>query len=159
MARIWIVAVGRMRHPGLRQATQEYLERATRLGLPVRVVEVREGAYGASSGDPAAVMREEARRMLELSLPARLWRVALDVGGQLPSGSEAFAAWLERRLSQAELAFYVGGAWGLDPSLVQRCDERLSLSPLTMAHELARLVLAEQVYRAATLLRGVRYHK
>lgn len=148
-----------MRHPGLREATAEYVERATRLGLPVRVVEVREGGPGGSSDDPASAMREEARRMLKLSLPARLWRVALEAGGQLLPGSEAFAAWLQRRLSQGELAFYVGGAWGLDRALVERCDETLSLSPLTMAHELARLVLAEQVYRAATLLRGVRYHK
>lgn len=159
MARIWIVAVGRIRHPGLREATQEYLERTSRLGLPVRVMEVREGSHGAPSADPASVIREEAQRMLKLSLPARLWRVGLEVGGRLPAGSEAFAAWLERRLSQADVAFYVGGAWGLDPALLQRCDESLSLSPLTMAHELARLVLAEQVYRAATLLRGARYHK
>lgn len=159
MSRVWIVAAGRVRHPGLREAVEEYVERACRLGLPTRVVEVREQVAGGRRADPGAAMREQARRMLSVSLPARLWRVALDPAGQLLPGSEAFARWLERRLARAEVAFYVGGAWGLDPGLVERCDESLSLSPLTMAHELARVVLAEQVYRAATLLRGVRYHK
>lgn len=149
MGRIWIVAVGRVRHPGLRALVEEYLARAARLGLPVRMVEVKE----------AARLDEEGRRMLALSLPPRTWRVALDDAGRLPEGSPAFAAWLQRRLAVSDTAFFVGGARGLDGQVLARCDERLSLSPLTMAHELARAVLAEQIYRAATLWRGVPYPK
>ncbi|WP_324669485.1 23S rRNA (pseudouridine(1915)-N(3))-methyltransferase RlmH [Geochorda subterranea] len=159
MAHIWIVAVGRMRQRNLAQVMETYLDRTARLGLPVRVVEVREGGPARGDVDPATVVKEEGRRLQGVSLPSRLWRVALDERGWLPEGSQVFAHWLEQRLATADVAFFVGGAWGLDAELVARCDERLSLSPLTMAHELARLVLAEQLYRAATLWRGVRYRK
>lgn len=155
MARLWIVAAGRIRHAGIRRATEEYLARAAALGMAVRVVEVREGS---ARGGGAAAMREEARRMLTVALPSRAVRVALEAGGR-PFTSEAFARWLEARLTEADVAFFAGGAWGLDPVLVRQCGETLSLSPLTMAHELARLVLAEQIYRAATLIRGAPYHK
>ncbi|MEW6046991.1 MAG: 23S rRNA (pseudouridine(1915)-N(3))-methyltransferase RlmH [Bacillota bacterium] len=155
MGRLWIVAAGRIRHPGIRQATEEYLARAARMGMAARVVEVRQGS---ALGGGTAAMREEARRMLTLSLPSRVVRVALEVNGRTFT-SEGFAGWLEARLSEADVAFFVGGAWGLDPEIVRLCDERLSLSPLTLAHELARLILAEQIYRAATLVRGAPYHK
>jgi len=159
VAHIWIVAVGRMRQRGLAEVVDTYVERTARLGLPVRVVEVREGGPARGATDPAVVIKEEGRRLEAVSLPSRAWRVALDERGWLPEGSQAFARWLEQRLATADVAFLVGGAWGLDAELVERCDERLSLSPLTMAHELARVVLAEQLYRAATLWRGVHYHK
>jgi 23S rRNA (pseudouridine1915-N3)-methyltransferase len=57
------------------------------------------------------------------------------------------------------VAFLIGGAFGLDGELVQRCTRSLSLSRLTMPHDMARLVIAEQIYRAGTILRGEPYHK
>jgi 23S rRNA (pseudouridine1915-N3)-methyltransferase len=59
----------------------------------------------------------------------------------------------------AGAAFVIGGAYGLDDAVIQKCRNRLSLSDLTLPHELARLVLAEQLYRVGTLLRGEPYHK
>src|SRR5947209_7585680 len=58
-----------------------------------------------------------------------------------------------------DVAFVIGGATGLDPAVFDRCDGRLSLSTWTLPHELARLVLLEQIYRAGTILRGEPYHK
>ncbi|WP_324715993.1 23S rRNA (pseudouridine(1915)-N(3))-methyltransferase RlmH [Carboxydochorda subterranea] len=156
MAGIWLVAAGRIKHPGLRDAVREYLRRTAGYGWQVRVVEVREGAGGRT--DPRAVAEEESRRMLRSSLPPGALRVALDAGGRAFT-SEAFAGWLGRLLDRVPVVFFVGGAWGLGESLLQECDERLSLSPLTMAHDIARLVLVEQIYRAATLARGAPYHK
>ena len=74
--------------------------------------------------------------------------------------SRAFAAALDRwRQAGRDLAFVVGGAYGLDESLQQQCDEIIRLSDMTLPHELARLVLLEQIYRGNTILKGEPYHK
>lgn len=84
--------------------------------------------------------------------------VALDSRGRQPKGSEALAQWLGRRLEHpAPTAFLIGGAIGLDPVLVGEADEVMSLGPLTLPHQLARVVLAEQVYRSLADLAGHPY--
>jgi 23S rRNA (pseudouridine1915-N3)-methyltransferase len=99
----------------------------------------------------------EAERLRARLLP-RAVTVALDPAGRAPASSEAFAAWLARRMEQPRpLAFLLGGALGLDPGLVAEADERLSLGPLTMPHQLARVVLAEQLYRALCITSGHPY--
>ena len=99
---------------------------------------------------------EEAARLRARLLP-RAWRVALDPAAQPPASSEAFAAWLEKRMDERPVAFLVGGAVGLDEALLAECDERVSLGPLTMPHQLARVVLAEQLYRALCIASGHPY--
>jgi 23S rRNA (pseudouridine1915-N3)-methyltransferase len=98
----------------------------------------------------------EAERLRARLLP-RARRVALDPEGRVPASSEAFARWLERRMGERPVAFVIGGAAGLDAALVAECDERLSLGPLTMPHQLARVVLTEQLYRALTIAAGHPY--
>jgi 23S rRNA (pseudouridine1915-N3)-methyltransferase len=83
--------------------------------------------------------------------------VALDPDGPVPASSPAFAAWLERRMQDRPVAFLVGGAVGISADLLAECDERLSLGPLTMPHQLARVVLAEQLYRALCISSGHPY--
>jgi 23S rRNA (pseudouridine1915-N3)-methyltransferase len=98
----------------------------------------------------------EAERLRARLLP-RARRVALDPEGRAPASSEAFARWLERRMDERPVAFLIGGAAGLDAGLLADCDERLSLGPLTMPHQLARVVLTEQLYRALTIAAGHPY--
>lgn len=98
----------------------------------------------------------EAERLRARLLP-RAVTVALDPGARPPESSAAFAAWLERRMDRGPVAFVVGGAPGLAADLVAGCDERLSLGPLTMPHQLARVVLAEQLYRALCIASGHPY--
>lgn len=74
--------------------------------------------------------------------------------------SEAFAAWLlGEREEERDVAFVIGGAFGLSADIVKRSAASLSLAPWTLPHELARLVLAEQLYRAGSIVRGEPYHK
>ena len=85
--------------------------------------------------------------------------MALDRGGPAWS-SEQLASHLDRwRLAARPVTFLLGGSHGLDPMLLASCDERWSLGPLTLPHELARVVVYEQLYRAWTILRHEPYHK
>lgn len=117
---------------------------------------VDEVAAEGGSRDGSA-RRREGERLAKKTLD-QAWRVALDPAGRTPKSSAGFARWLEKRLgAQRPLAFWVGGADGLDPGLVADADETLSLGPLTMPHQLARVVLAEQLYRALCIMRGHPY--
>jgi 23S rRNA (pseudouridine1915-N3)-methyltransferase len=98
----------------------------------------------------------EGDRLRARLLPRAL-RVALDPAAPAPRSSEHFATRLERWMRDRPVAFVVGGAAGLDPALVADCEERLSLGPLTMPHQLARVVLAEQIYRALCITSGHPY--
>lgn len=150
-----VVAVGRVRDAALREACARYASRAARY-FRLEVVEVRDAGRGAR--DPAAARRAEAAA-LAAAVPDGSRLVALTRAGRAES-SEAFAQRVARWREEArDVALLLGGAFGLDPRLLDRCDDTLSLSALTLPHELARLVLLEQLYRAGTILRGEPYHK
>lgn len=152
--RVIVGVIGKPRHRALAEAIADYEGRAARY-WPLDVVEVKEEPARATS--PDLVRRREGERLRERMGGARL--VACDVGGRQMS-SEAFSRWMQReRESGQDLAFVIGGAYGLAPDIRERATTTLSLSPLTLPHELARLVLAEQLYRAGTIVRGEPYHK
>jgi len=92
-------------------------------------------------------------------IPAAAHVVACDPGG-LTKTSEEFSAWLQgEREHGHDVAFVIGGAWGLGSAVRARARARLAMAPWTLPHELARLVLAEQLYRAGTIVRREPYHK
>ena len=149
-----IVAVGRARGP-LAEAAAEYERRLGR-ALRLEVLEVREEPL--QQGTVAEVQEREQRRV-EPHLEG--WPlVCLDRGGRALD-SEGLAAWLGEREERPpqRTALLLGGPTGIAPALLQRAEARLSLGPLTLPHQLARVVLAEQLYRATTILRGEPYHR
>jgi 23S rRNA (pseudouridine1915-N3)-methyltransferase len=153
--RFTVVAVGKPRDAALAAAIRDYEERAARY-WPLAYVEVREEPSRSKS--PAEVLSREASRLRE-AVPkgSALW--VCDAGGKSRTSSE-FATWLQRARENArDVAFVIGGAFGLDAELKSDAAGTLSLSTLTFPHELARLVLAEQLYRAGTIVRGEPYHK
>lgn len=146
---------------GVRGALAEVIaDYESRVGHYFRfeVDEVTAGANGAR-GDAGVVMRAEAER-LEARLPTGMERVVLDRAAKAWS-SRHLARYLDERAVHAlgDVAFVIGGAWGLDVDFVGRAHRRMSLGALTLPHELARLVFTEQLYRAGTILRGEPYHK
>lgn len=150
--RVAIVAVGRPRNRALADAIADYERRAARY-WKLDVTEVRE----ERGRDAAAVRRGEAERLTAAVGPKRF--VACEQHGR-SLDSDAFAAWMaSERDAARDVAFVIGGAFGLQESIGQAAALRLSLSPWTLPHELARLVLVEQLYRAGTILRGEPYHK
>lgn len=153
--RVFVAVVGRPKQGGLAESIAEYETRAARY-WPLEVHEVRE-ATGRSRPVPEA-MAEEGERLLA-RLPAGARVIACDPGG-VALDSRAFATLVASARDAAEdVAFVIGGAHGLSDEVLARASRRLSLAPFTLPHELARLVLAEQLYRAGTIVRGEPYHK
>ncbi len=150
---IEIVAVGKLR-PYYRHAADDYIRRLRRY-THVREQEVRE----ASRAPNTAVQRAEEAARLEVKIPDRTTVVALAREG-VGWSSRELARQLEGWLLQGRpLAFLIGGSSGLNSSVIARASARWSLGPLTFPHELARVILCEQLYRAYTILRGEPYHK
>ncbi len=154
--RLVVLATGKVRGP-LAAAVAEYEERAARY-WKLEVVEVDAGAAGRDP-DPERVMGAEGERLLA-RIPDGASVFALTREGQA-MGSRALARALEEHAvrSSPAVAFVIGGAFGLSATVLSAADRRLSLSVMTLPHEMARLVLAEQLYRAGTILRGEPYHK
>lgn len=153
--RVTVCVVGRPRHAGLADAIRDFEDRASRY-WPLDVVEVRE--ENARGLDVPTVREREGARQLE-RIPAEAVVVACDPGGTTPD-SAAFAQWLQgQREAARSIAFVIGGAFGLGAPVLARATRRLALAPWTLPHEVARLVLAEQLYRAGTIVRGEPYHK
>jgi len=151
-----VVGVGKIRG-SLEDAVRDYEARARRY-WKLEVVDVAGGGPGSSAG-PDAVREAEGQRILS-RVPDDLAVVALTRGGRGVTSRELARYLHELGLrSQAGAAFVVGGAFGLSPAVLRRAQRRLALSTMTLPHEMARLLLAEQLYRAGTIIRGEPYHK
>ena len=141
-----IATVGRPRDRAIAQAIDDYEQRAARY-WPIESVEVRAGGG----------IEREGVRLADAVGDSRI--IICEPGGTSRT-SEEFARWLQDlRERAAHVAFVIGGAFGIDKALTSRASSRLSLAPWTLPHEMARLVLAEQMYRAGTILKGEPYHK
>ncbi len=151
-----LIAVGERAPAWVAQGFSEYQKRLSHW-LPLDLVEVEPGVRGKGR-DTARAMSDEGARVLA-ALPKNAHVVALDGRGKMYS-SEQLAERLEHWRGQGrDLAFLIGGPEGHAPEVLARADEQWSLGPLTLPHMLVRLVLAEQVYRAAALLANHPYHR
>ena len=153
--RLVVAAVGKPRDRHLAAAIGDYETRAGRY-WPLEVAEVREGSGRGVS--PSDARRREGERLVE-RLPAGALVVACDERGERLTSPEFAALLTMARDAARDVAFVVGGAYGLDDAVRRAASRSLQLAPWTLPHELARLVLAEQLYRAGTIARGEPYHK
>ncbi|MFI5235737.1 MAG: 23S rRNA (pseudouridine(1915)-N(3))-methyltransferase RlmH [Gemmatimonadales bacterium] len=149
-----LLAVGALRGPGYREACDEYLRRL-RGYAEVTEHEVKEAGKVASV--PARQL-EEAKR-LRAALPPGTVIVALAREGESWSSRDLAARLDSWRVAARPVALVLGGSTGLSADFIAAATHRWSLGPLTLPHELARVVVAEQLYRAFTILRGEPYHK
>jgi 23S rRNA (pseudouridine1915-N3)-methyltransferase len=152
--RLQIVVVGRAGRGALAAAAADFEARAARY-WPLDVREVRaEVAKGRSSD---TVRKREGERILAAAGGGIL--IACEERGTTMHSLE-FARWLQQLRERAQtVSFAIGGAFGLDDAVRSAAGTLLALAPWTLSHELARLVLAEQLYRAGTIVRGEPYHK
>ncbi len=148
-----LIAVGRLR-PAFRDAADEYLRRLRRFAT----IEEREIREAGRAGNPTAQRREETKR-LAAAIPDGARIVALTRGGDGWSSPELARVMSRWRTESRATAFVIGGAEGLEPGFADSAGARWSLGALTLPHELARVVVLEQLYRGFTILAGTPYHK
>jgi 23S rRNA (pseudouridine1915-N3)-methyltransferase len=152
---ITVIAVGKLRRPYWKAAQKTYQERL-RHYTDLSLVEVKD-FVGRGLPDEVAIERE-GERLLKAAQAAHR-RVALTpIGVQM--SSPQLATYVQRQIQlYGRIAFLIGGPLGLSDDVLAACHDQLSLSTLTFPHELARVTLLEQLYRAATIIAGEQYHK
>jgi len=156
MPKIKIIVVGNTKSSFIKDGEQFYLERLRRYTdtewIEVKPQKVRKGRSSAE------ILTIEGQS-IEKKFLSRDHIIALGIRGK-EYDSEGLAKWIERlSLSRKSLCFVIGGPLGLSKKILNSADEILSLSKLTLTHEMSRLLLVEQLYRAYTIIRGEKYHK
>lgn len=149
-----MLVVGKARGE-LADAIHDYERRAARY-WPLELTEVRQEQ--SRSADVDLVKQRESARLMD-QVPAGALLVACDERGRSLTSPDFAAFLIEQRDRARNVAFAIGGAFGLHAELRNRAELTLALAPWTVAHDLARLILAEQLYRAGTIARGEPYHK
>jgi 23S rRNA (pseudouridine1915-N3)-methyltransferase len=149
-----VIAVGERMPPWVAQGFAEYRKRLSR-DLPLELIEIKPRG---KNRDVQHALREEGEAMLA-ALPRNSRVIALDGRGESWS-SEQLAVQLSKwRMGGRDLAFLIGGPAGHAREVLMRAEQRWSLGPLTLPHMLVRLIVAEQLYRAATITSGHPYHR
>jgi 23S rRNA (pseudouridine1915-N3)-methyltransferase len=154
--KLQLIWVGKTRKAAIKGLTDEYLERLKNFAR-LEMIELRD--RDDVGGDREKILEKEAEEILKRS-EAGDFLVALDEKGQ-QMDSLQFADFFDRHRNSGtrQITFVIGGHFGLAEKIKRRADLRLSLSPMTFTHELARLFLMEQVYRAFAILHGLPYQK
>lgn len=152
--RLRVAAVGRVKEQHWRAACEEYLKRMR----PYATVEVVEVSDRDISADPARAVATEGADLLRV-IPEGSYVIALDLGAP-EFTSERLSAHLAELMvrGRSDITFVIGGSAGLATRVCDRADERLALSRMTLPHQLARVVLLEQLYRAFRIMRNEPYH-
>lgn len=158
--RFTILCVGKLKERYYREAVTEFVKRLSRYGK-LEIVEVAD----EKTPDRASAAVEDDIRAREGERLLKAWRedahvIALDIAGGKKS-SEQFADRLEKLgvMGKSHIVFVIGGSLGLAPAVLEKADERLSFSDMTFPHQLMRVILLEQIYRAFRIIHHEPYHK
>jgi len=155
--KVSVLAVGKPRG-ALESIIREFEVRAARYWR-LEIIEVESGSGGKARRDPRAAQAAEGKRLLA-RVPAGSQKWALTRDGSRISSSALAAELGDMAVTGAPgVSFLLGGAFGLDGNVLAEAHRKVSLSAMTLPHEIARLVLTEQLYRAGTILRNEPYHK
>ena len=158
--KIKIYAIGHLKEVYLKQGINEYLERLKPYAQ-VEIIEVNDESIVANPSPKEIEMAKdkEGQRVIKL-LKNDEYLIGLDLVNKQPSSPE-FAKYLEDKfvLGGSNISFVIGGSYGLSDELKKRCQDRIGLSNMTFLHQMTRLILLEQIYRAFKINRNEVYHK
>ncbi len=157
MLKLHFIVVDRTRSSFIREGEKEYLKRLKRF-VSCKWTEVKPVRITKSTSDEE-VIRKEGENILAKTEPGD-YMIALDKSGKQYS-SKGFASMLKKLSveNRGRVCFVIGGPLGLSKDVLKRADHILSISKMTLTHEMARLILTEQIYRAFTIIEGHKYHK
>ncbi len=151
-----LLCIGKLAETWQQTAADDYAGRITR-HFPFDIVEMKE-EKGGRKGDTASLLKREGQRLLE-KVPPQAFLVVLDERGRNLS-SEKLAGLLADEMVHGgrDWCLVIGGPYGLDPAVRQRADLILALSKMTLTHQMARVLLLEQIYRSCTIIKNEPYH-
>jgi len=158
--RIKLLVIGKIKDQYLKNGIDEYILKLSNY-TKVEIIEVKDESLpdNPNESEIKKVINIEGDRILKL-LKENDYLIGLDLGCK-EMDSEEFASYLEKAFVKANstINFVIGGSYGLSDSLKKRCNDRLSLSKMTFLHQMTRLILLEQIYRAFKINRNETYHK
>ena len=159
MLNVTFITVGNLKESYLREAVAEYTKRMSAFCRP-NIIELKEVKVPDSPSEVEinAALAAEAEKILA-AIPPRAYKVALCVEGKQLASEELAAAIDKASMEHSDVCFIIGSSHGLSPEVKSACNMRLSVSKLTFPHQLMRVILAEAVYRAFTIIKGTKYHK
>ena len=157
--RFYVVCIGKLKDAYLRDGVAEFVKRMRPYG-GITITELNESKIGAkpSDADRKQVVDEEGERLLK-AVPKNAYTVLLDVYGKTMSSEDLAKTVAKLEVDGvSDMAFIIGGAFGVSEALRQSVNYKLSFSPMTFTHQMVRLLLVEQIYRASKINRNEPYH-
>ena len=157
--RFYVVCIGKLKDAYLRDGVAEFVKRMRPYG-GITITELNESKIGdkPSDADRKQVVDEEGERLLK-AVPKNAYTVLLDVYGKTMSSEDLAKTVAKLEVDGiSDMAFIVGGAFGVSEALRQSVNYKLSFSPMTFTHQMVRLLLVEQIYRASKINRNEPYH-
>jgi 23S rRNA (pseudouridine1915-N3)-methyltransferase len=152
---ITVVAVGKIRKRHWKIAQEDYILRIKRY-TDFALIEIKDSVGRGKSDD---VAKQKEGELLLKAAQSSVRKIALTEAGR-PMSSPRLAQYLQRQVRlYGRVTFLIGGPVGFSDDVLVECDEQLSLSPMTFPHEMARVILLEQIYRACTIINNEQYHK
>lgn len=153
--KLFFISIGKTKDKNLKDLADDYIGRIKRY-IPAEIIELRE-PKGISPKDTEKIIREEGC-LFEDNIKDG-YTIVMDERGK-PMTTVEFAQFLSKRFDSGikQINFLIGGPFGLSKEIKEKSDEIVSLSKLTFTHEMSRVILLEQIYRALTILRGEKYH-
>jgi 23S rRNA (pseudouridine1915-N3)-methyltransferase len=157
LVKIKVIVVGKTKEDWIKEGIRHY-QRLLKKYVDLEIIEIKEEKI-TKSKDQMTILDSEGEKISRYLKKDALW-VALDVGGDKFT-SEHFAKFFERNLNRGKnhFTFILGGALGVSEKILRVCPVKLSLSQMTFTHEISRIVILEQIYRAFSILAGTKYHK
>ncbi|MCK4503186.1 MAG: 23S rRNA (pseudouridine(1915)-N(3))-methyltransferase RlmH [Desulfuromonadales bacterium] len=151
-----LICIGKLAEAWQRQAAADYAKRLQRY-FPLDIIELKE-EKGGRKGDTVRIIKAEGERILA-KVPAKSFLIVLDEGGR-NVGSEKLAELLSTEMVQGgrDWCLVIGGPYGFDTAVRNRADMILSLSKMTFTHQMARILLLEQLYRSCSIINNEPYH-
>lgn len=157
--RFYVVCIGKLKDAYLRDGVAEFVKRMRPYG-GITITELNESKIGdkPSDADRKQVVDDEGERLLK-AVPKNAYTVLLDVYGKTMSSEDLAKTVAKLEVDGvSDIAFIIGGAFGVSEALRQSANYKLSFSPMTFTHQMVRLLLVEQIYRASKINRNEPYH-